>query len=155
LALANSLSVVPSTTYFDAQPQNYIVNVAITGATVGQKLQRVFKNNGGTVLETWYNIDNSPATIITAPTSTNLLNNDIVLLNNTQLSDKRPVNKWYLTHTTYVGGSSNTVFAIRNTNTFPVRISSFELSANTNVTTAQAINIPWVASIGTGTTTIT
>jgi hypothetical protein len=137
----------------DAQKE-YQAMIAGTGYVVGDRLMQTIKSVGGVFSETWFNL--TQKTIMTTPTAA-LIATDLSPYSPVQLSDKRAVNKWYLSYATFNGGTANTVLAIRNTNTFPVRISSFEMSANTNViqTTGNTLNIPLTASIGTSPTTIT
>lgn len=156
LTLANSLSVVPPSNYSEGVETQYVANIAGTGYAIGERLVQVVRNNGGIYNETWFNTDQK--TIITAPTQAQVSAN-LGFSNLSSRPEWKPRKKWIIGNNGNVNpGTPFTWLAIRNTNTFPVRVISVDI--NLISTTQPAISTSsWNCNTNvimyTGVTTIT
>jgi roadblock/LC7 domain-containing protein len=155
LTSAVSLSTVSASDFTEAVPKEYTAFVAGTGYAIGDRLIQSIKNIGGVFTESWLNL--SQKTVLTTNPTDAIVKSNLSSFSSVQFSDKRPVNKWLISGGHSIVQTSGNVLVVRNTNTFPVRVSSLEMSLLINIqqNALQVINQPVLARVGTGTTSVT
>lgn len=137
LTTANSLSVVSASNFTTDVENRYTANIAGTGYAVGERLIQVVRNVGGVYQEVWFNTDQKTI-LATAPTQA-LIASNLGYSNLYARPEWKSRRKWIVGNAVNaLAASPYTYFAIRNTNTFPVRVVSLNLQLIS--TTAPAVN---------------
>jgi hypothetical protein len=139
----------------------YIANIAGSGYAVGDILRLSLVNVGFNAGSTWLNM--TQGTVV-APNPTPLqVSTNMAVYNPIIPAKDKSARKWFVSQPNTNGSSSflsNSVdfLAIRNTNAFPVRISSFEMAfayaSPASSATQLTQNLPYDVSLRTGVTAI-
>jgi hypothetical protein len=124
LKLATELN---GSTFTNSVQTKWFANVAGTGYSIGDILQQTIKNNNNVVSVTWFNLTLSTL-LTTAPVIANL--NVYIPSNQSSFRNKK---KWFIAMGGNTASQSTTIFLIKNTNAFPIKLENLTISAVSNV----------------------